>query len=155
MEQLRTLARDALAKGLHDSALFFAQRLTAHQHATTDDLFLLVQALLFAKQYRRALHHLLHHPARAPLEPRFVLLTARCHAHARDWDSCLAALDDAALERAVAAETAVAEAEQSEEGLLSRFAIDEWFRCKQASQHYLYTYDLVHKTTTRDTTTTT
>jgi anaphase-promoting complex subunit 6 len=55
LTKLRGVVEDCLAKHLHSSAVFFADKLVSMSGGDWDDVFLFAQALFVGKHYRRAL----------------------------------------------------------------------------------------------------
>lgn len=55
LAKLRGVVEDCLAKNLHSSAIFFADKLVSMSNGDRDDVFLYAQALYVGKHYRRAL----------------------------------------------------------------------------------------------------
>lgn len=104
LERLRAIVQDSLGKHLYENAIFFADKLVTLSNNEPDDVYRLVQAYMYTKQHRRALH-VLHRTQQATASSRFRYLTAKCLAECLELDECLATLDEAALQ-AVSEETA-------------------------------------------------
>ena len=95
LDALRSIVQDSLGKHLYENAIFFADKLVTLSQSA-DDVYRLAQALLFTKQFRRALH-VLRTTGQATAESRFRYLTAKCFAECQEWDECLSTLSDEAL----------------------------------------------------------
>ncbi|KAL1529343.1 hypothetical protein AB1Y20_000297 [Prymnesium parvum] len=102
LDALRSLVQDSLGKHLYENAIFFADKLVILSDSP-DDVYRLVQAYLFTKQYRRALH-VLTSRGLATAEARFRYITAKCYVECQEWDDCLATLSDEVLAAAKSAE---------------------------------------------------
>eukprot|EP00897_Mesotaenium_endlicherianum_P010380 jgi/Mesen1/9370/ME000610S08680 len=92
-EKLRSVIRDSLAKHLHSSAIFFADKLVTLSEHTPDDIYLLAQSYYLGQHYKRALH-LLRQENLLTAGQRFQYLAAKCLEAVKEWDECLLILGD-------------------------------------------------------------
>ena len=77
LDRLRAVVQDSFGKHLFENAIFFADKLVTLSGGNADDVYRLVQAFVFTKQYRRALH-VLNKTNQATSSSRFRYLTAKC-----------------------------------------------------------------------------
>ena len=99
LEKIRSITRDALGKHMYGSAVFFADKLVAMSDRNPADVYLLAQACLLSKQYRRALH-LLRHENLLVENLRFKYLAAKCLVRKHPfscllmlWHTCITRLE--------------------------------------------------------------
>ena len=97
LDRLRAAVQDSFGKHLFENAIFFADKLVTLSGGDADDIYRLVQAFVFTKQYRRALH-VLEKTGQATASSRFRYLTAKCLAECQELDECLTTLDEATLQ---------------------------------------------------------
>eukprot|EP00899_Mesostigma_viride_P002645 jgi/Mesvir1/12381/Mv00559-RA.3 len=99
LEKLRRLVRDCISKHMATSAVFFADKLVSLSGGCPQDVFLLVQAYMYGRQHRRALHLIRAWSAERaqPLAPGDELalryLAAKCLVECGQWEECLSLLD--------------------------------------------------------------
>ncbi|CAI7868241.1 unnamed protein product [Closterium sp. NIES-54] len=94
LDCLRVIVRDCLDKNLISSASFLADKLACLSSQDPEDVLLLARCYYGSRQFRRALR-LLRAEDLVHSDTRFRLLAAKCLEQVKEWEECLALLEDA------------------------------------------------------------
>eukprot|EP01125_Pyxidicula_operculata_P000149 TRINITY_DN1020_c2_g1_i1.p1 TRINITY_DN1020_c2_g1~~TRINITY_DN1020_c2_g1_i1.p1 ORF type:complete len:591 (-),score=102.40 TRINITY_DN1020_c2_g1_i1:79-1851(-) len=91
IHKLRHHVKDALDKHLHDTALFFCNKLVS-MSGSPDDHYLLAKTYFDSKQFQRAFSVLVKQNL-VQKTPKFCYLAAKCKAELGEWEECLEVLN--------------------------------------------------------------